>query len=309
MATGTKVVETWESQTDTSAVQAEAAVRVCQRNSLAPKSGKGGGKAAVHWDGQAINNHAITVVAAQPVTSGGKIVPLYRGLKFKFRQAGSKITKDRTQEGLDQWLAREHFGDSFDSVVNGLSNGQLSEASLRAFSVGIHFSLTTPTALVFFRSPDGERILDLYSNSDSSVESDGAYPVTASSRPASIYRTAIISADTLLMLAGLWADSRAHLGIDKFPSPSGTAPASVPSGNESAETLSRQGEGSALPTDRQSDRGANTPPRKARGLENPKGNARACGFAIPSSSDGQLLLHPPTMETHHGQAFRLPQHP
>lgn len=107
-------------------------------------------------------------------------------------------------------------------------------------------------------------------------------------------------------LADLWADSRAQLGIDKFPSRFGTAPASAPPENESAEALSRQGEVSALPTNRQSEEGATAQPRKAGGRNNPKGNARACVFAIPSSSDGQPFPTPSTMEAHHGQASRPP---
>lgn len=101
--------------------------------------------------------------------------------------------------------------------------------------------------------------------------------------------------------ADLWADSRAHLGINKFPvSPGGEG---SPPRNENAELHPARDESSASVTNRQSIEGAlsHTPQGKAGGLHNPIGSACACENAIPSVFGGWPLSQPLLTEAPIGQ--------
>ncbi len=101
--------------------------------------------------------------------------------------------------------------------------------------------------------------------------------------------------------ADLWADSRAHLGVNKFPvSPGGEG---SPPRNENAELHPARDESSASVTNRQSIEGAlsHTQQGKAGGLHNPIGSACVCENAIPSVFGGRLLSQPLLTEAPIGQ--------
>lgn len=108
--------------------------------------------------------------------------------------------------------------------------------------------------------------------------------------PPALVRMADLDFKAFAVIADLWAESRAHLGIDKFPSFPRATPASVAPRDESAQNTSRQGGTAAQSTDCNGDEGTDvhTAPRN-RGLNNPKGNVRVCASASASSRRGRLV--------------------
>lgn len=124
--------------------------------------------------------------------------------------------------------------------------------------------------------------------------------------PPGLVRMADVSFKVFALLADFWAESRAHLGIDSFPSFPRAALAGAAPGDESVASSPLPGAASTHSTDRQSDEGANAPPRKARGPNSPEGNACVSACAITSSRGGRPMPPPTTKEARYGHAHHLP---
>jgi len=325
---------------DVSRAFSENCLEEAQKNGLIRTGRRGGGKGGVEMTPTEATNFYLGA-AAEPRNEMGRLVPawralvpvdhprwmttpslpekesLLRGCCFgmasieldTYRDAVDKLPKVRTEAGWsgngDERCYRVLPGASLGEVLDPFGDYLSYPAA-----TSLRMSLRNRGTLSLHMYYDGTARVSLQDHDRELVFNTFYRPkgFKFSKRPG-LSRNVTISFKVFEAAADLWADSRARLGVNKFPvSPGGEG---SPSRNESAEAHPCKDGTSAFVTDRQSIEGAlsHTPQGKAGGRHNPIGSTCVCEKAIPSVFDGWPLSQPLLTEAPLGQRRCTHLHP
>jgi len=275
MANASRVLQAWSEQTDAPMARLDAVFRALQREGMAPKSGKGGGAAAVHWDEHPLVNHALAMAAVDVATTAPRVAQEYRALGFIDRQILRPVYRDDVQIGqteevmLDRSMPEinrllmphrfdEHLvfsgntlGDFVGDILVQMARSDAVADAVKQSGLSITVFRKRALAYINFTTPDGARFSDTYAL----VEQEPIPGLSDADRPsdklAAISYTAIIGSATLEMLAGLLRDTFKLRG-DLLPlTPSDDEGSTLTSKNENAAPARAALPTTSLPSDPQ----------------------------------------------------------
>ncbi len=258
MANTARVVQVWDEDTDESGSRALAIVRALQSSGGVPMSGKGGGKAAVHWGAAPLAVHSVGMAVAYPATAAPEIVPPYLALRFYRRTVERPVAKDGRIVG---WTAEEVAGrvlppanlltgctlpaealpflrDRLQDTLEAVILEMQDTGARRVISeLGLSVTLARgrPSAAIRF-TVDGIRVTDIYVMDQEPALPGMEAPADYWPKPASIQSSATLTSATFEMLADLLRDSLDRAGHLLPPGAGSPKPGGKEKGAVSIET-------------------------------------------------------------------------
>ncbi|MBE7159033.1 MAG: hypothetical protein INR62_11480, partial [Rhodospirillales bacterium] len=189
MASGTTVVQRWAEMSDTTLANADRVLVVLQKADLVLKSGRGGHKAAVHWDAPPLVNYAIAALTAFPVSEGPKEIARYRRLT-PYQKSISCAVRDQSGK-IVAWMPESHpyltptevpfitpplppgftplleganFGEGFEWLLRLMADPTGEGRDLaRRLSIQLHFHLgQRPAVMVAYAHENGDQVSETY---------------------------------------------------------------------------------------------------------------------------------------------------